>query len=62
MREPAMRAQLLSEEPSVPDKVDTCLVPGLRQDYSRSAIRPTTSPTRESSVRRAPAMGVSPAE
>jgi N-acyl-D-amino-acid deacylase len=62
MREPAMRAQLLSEEPSVADKVTRYLVTNFEKFFPLGDP-PDYEPTRESSVAaRAARLGVSPAE
>ncbi len=62
MREPAMRAQLLSEEPSVADKVTRYLVTNFEKFFPLGDP-PDYEPTRESSVAaRAEKMGVSAAE
>jgi N-acyl-D-aspartate/D-glutamate deacylase len=61
MREPAMRAQLLSEEPSVHDKVTRYLITNFDKFFPLGDP-PDYEPTRESSVgARAARMGVSPA-
>jgi len=62
MREPAMRAQLLSEQPSVNDTVTRYLLTNFAK-YFPLGDPPDYEPTRESSVAaRAERMGVSPAE
>jgi N-acyl-D-amino-acid deacylase len=62
MREPAMRAQLLSEEPSVADKVTRYLVTNFEKFFPLGDP-PDYEPKRESSVAaRAERLGVSPAE
>jgi N-acyl-D-amino-acid deacylase len=61
MREPAMRAQLLSEEPSVHDKVTRYLITNFDKFFPLGDP-PDYEPTRESSVgARAARLGVSPA-
>ena len=62
MREPAMRAQLLSEEPSVGDKVTRYLITNFEKFFPLGDP-PDYEPTRESSVAaRAERLGVTPAE
>ncbi len=62
MREPAMRAQILSEEPSVHDKATRFMVTNFTKFFPLGDP-PDYEPTRESSVAaRAEKMGVSAAE
>jgi N-acyl-D-amino-acid deacylase len=62
MREPAIRAQLLAEEPSVHDKATRFMVTNFTKFFPLGDP-PDYEPTRESSVAaRAEKMGVSPAE